>query len=368
MLGCPRCGVRLARQALAGQAHWVCESCGGHAINLAVLRKKIPPEAAYEVWRASNEGFPSRLNCPSCANGMVVAQVHLDGQELKVEVCRTCQFVWFDRKDLDGLPAPPPPPPVSKEKELPQEAREAMAIFETKRMAERAATESSGGAPDDGWKQALGWFGMPVEYDAAPLTRQPWATWILSAIILVVAVAGFFVEEVWQKFGFIPAEPFRLFGLTLVTSFLLHGGILHLVGNLYFLMAFGDNVEDLIGRKQFLALVAASALVGDLLHWMFDPSSTRPAVGASGGISGVIAFYALAFPKAQLGIVVRFFWVRFSAMWGFVLWVGIQFFTIYMMSEGRSSVAGTAHLGGALVGVAWWLALKPARPREPLLN
>src|SRR5690606_26695314 len=152
-----------------------------------------------------------------------------------------------------------------------------------------------------------GFFGMPVEHDASPLRRRPLATWIASALILLVSCLVFFLgSETLRALAFIPNEPWRLGGLTWLTSFFVHGGILHLVGNLYFLLVFGDNVEDLIGRKRFLAVLFSSALLGDLLHWMFEPRGTIPTVGASGGISGVIALYALAFPHARLGIMMRY--------------------------------------------------------------
>ncbi|MHC4677439.1 MAG: rhomboid family intramembrane serine protease, partial [Planctomycetota bacterium] len=112
------------------------------------------------------------------------------------------------------------------------------------------------------------------------------------------------------NWGLVPAELGRRFGLTFVTSFFLHGGLVHLFGNLYYLVVFGDNSEDVLGRGRYLLLIAAATIVGDIAHIVSDPGSTTPCIGASGGISGVLAYYCLRFPKASVGIVVFFHWVR----------------------------------------------------------
>jgi membrane associated rhomboid family serine protease len=105
---------------------------------------------------------------------------------------------------------------------------------------------------------------MPVEFDAPEEQRMPWATWLLSAIIICASLLAFSnLREVVQGFGLIPAEATRLDGLTFVTIFL-HAGIIHLAGNTYFLLAFGDAVENFLRPARYLALIALAALIGDL--------------------------------------------------------------------------------------------------------
>jgi membrane associated rhomboid family serine protease len=161
------------------------------------------------------------------------------------------------------------------------------------------------------------------------------------------------------EFGFVPAEALRLGGLTWLTSFFLHGGILHLIGNLYFLLIFGDNVEDHLGRWRYLLLILAATLTGDLVHVLAAPQSTVPSIGASGGISGVIVFYALQFPKARLAFLFRYFlyfrWLQIPAWAALVLWMLLQFFTAALQLSGLSNTAATAHLGGAAAGFLLWL-------------
>jgi len=145
----------------------------------------------------------------------------------------------------------------------------------------------------------------------------------------------------------------------LLTSFLLHGGILHLVSNMYFLLVFGDNVEDALGKAGYLGLIVAAALVGDLLHVIFDPRPQIPVVGASGGISGVILYYALKFPRAALGILLRilfyFRWVSLPAYVYVGFWVLLQILGAFQQVAGVTNVSALAHLGGASVGAAAWL-------------
>jgi membrane associated rhomboid family serine protease len=216
-----------------------------------------------------------------------------------------------------------------------------------------------GGAPDEYWKVLPSMLGLPVEEDSGPLRRAPWLTWGLAAAISIVSLLALSnLRAAINSWGLVPSQPWRHGGLTFLASFLLHAGILHLVGNVYFLVVFGDNVEDWLGRRRFLVLVVLSALAGDLLHILADPRSTIPCVGASGGISGVIAFYALTFPRARVGLPVMT-WVRLGWVWlpawvMFALWVALQVYGAHQQLAGQSNVSSFAHLGGAAVGLAFW--------------
>ncbi|MHC4494669.1 MAG: rhomboid family intramembrane serine protease [Planctomycetota bacterium] len=132
-------------------------------------------------------------------------------------------------------------------------------------------------------------------------------------------------------------------------------------GNLYFLVVFGDNSEDILGKARYLLMIAAAAIAGDVAHILSDPGSTIPCIGASGGISGILAYYCLRFPKAKVGIIL--FWVRWIRMpvgVMFVLWILLQIITAMKQSMGISNVAVFAHFGGAAVGILfWWFSRKP---------
>jgi membrane associated rhomboid family serine protease len=121
--------------------------------------------------------------------------------------------------------------------------------------------------------------------------------------------------------------------------------------NLYFFVVFGASVEDRLGKLWFLALLVAAHLAGVSLHMAADPGGAEPIVGASAGISGVIACYAVAFPQAKLGFffLVRFIAVR--AIWALVLFIVLQMFGAMEQLKGYSQVSYLAHLGGLAVGV-----------------
>lgn len=132
----------------------------------------------------------------------------------------------------------------------------------------------------------------------------------------------------------------------------------------YFLFVFGDNVEDALGKGRYLAVLLLAALVGDLGHIAFDPRAEIPLIGASGGISALVLFYALKYPRARLGIL---FWIFFYVRWlripayayvGF--WVVLQLLGAYQQVAGVTNISALAHLGGAAVGVAAWLLTREA--------
>lgn len=181
-------------------------------------------------------------------------------------------------------------------------------------------------------------------------------TWLAVAIIcLISAIAFLDLPAIIDTFGLIPAQWWRWGGATLITSFFIHGSIAHLVSNMYFLCIFGDNVEIELGWDRLIILLLLSTLGGDLFHILFDPRSLVPCVGASGGISGVLTYYALCFPHAKLAIfgwIVG--WIRIPAFCMFGLWIGLQLIGLQLQLSGHSPVSALAHLGGVIVGVIFW--------------
>jgi membrane associated rhomboid family serine protease len=279
-----------------------------------------------------------------------------------LDVCTRCQIVWFDPKEFEACPAMPVAAP--EEPVLDPAAREALAVEQVKRMAEQARRGEGRLQPVDSWWEVFpALLGLPVEVEVEPVRRAPVVTWSLAGAVVVLSLFALVnLEGAVHAFGFIPAEAWRYGGLTALTSFFLHGGIFHLLGNVYFLLVFGDNVEDFLGRRRFLLLLIASTVAGDVAHAWGDPHSMMPCVGASGGVSGVIAFYALRFPKARLGLYWRFLILirRITLpVWGaFVLWLLLQILIAGLQVGGGSPVSGLAHLGGAAAGAAMWAACR----------
>jgi membrane associated rhomboid family serine protease/Zn-finger nucleic acid-binding protein len=356
---CPRCRLPLQEVRTSGGVFWACRNCNGRAVTIELLRNRFTPESINPLWLHAMRGEGhAGAPCPSCQRPMIDVALS-DRADIEVDVCQHCHFVWFDAHEVDTLVAKPPP---TTQPELPQKARELLAIEKVKALAEESqGSDFDSAPPDEWWKQIAAFCGLPVEFDAPAEAGRPWTTWLLCAAIVCSSAIGFtHLHDTVQRFGLIPAEPTRLSGVTFLTSFFLHAGIIHLAGNMYFLLVFGDNVEDLLRPVRYLALIAISAFVGDLLHIATDPRSQIPLVGASGGIAGVIVFYALKFPRVHLAFLMRwgfvwFRWIRLPAWFALVLWILFQCIGAWEQKAGISSVSSFAHLGGAAVGFVAWL-------------
>ena len=344
---------------------WACSICGGRALSISLLRHFVARQPINHLWQAALKGdHPTPRACPSCQFSMVEVPLPTASAPFVLDVCKRCQFVWFDPLEFEEMPLAPPEFSVATPtRDLPMAAKEVLAEYKIKQIKEQSREGEFGEQPDEWWKCVPAFFGLPIEYDSNPLTRLPWVTWTCAVMILAISLAAFSdLRSVVDRFGLIPSEIGRMGGLTLISSFFLHGGVAHLLGNLYFLIVFGDNVEDFIGRRRFALLLIAATLCGDLFHVAADPGSTRPCIGASGGISGIIVFYALQFPQAKLGFLFRyalmFRWVSMRAYFALILWIVYQFLLAGMQMAGMSRVSAMAHLGGAAAGFFFWLWLR----------
>jgi membrane associated rhomboid family serine protease/Zn-finger nucleic acid-binding protein len=281
------------------------------------------------------------------------------GTGIGLDVCSRCEIIWIDPSEFEQLPEKEPY--RNPDDDLPPEAKEALAMRMIELQEERV-NKSIGGsgataeAPDEFWKIIPAFLGMPVEKDVAPVKNIPFITWGITLFCIVVYIFTFRnINQVADNWGFIPAEWLRHGGLTMITSAFLHGGFWHLLGNMYFLMIFGDNVEDEIGPFKYIGLILASIACSLFLHALLGGSDNIPMIGASGFISGVIAAYAFCFPKAKLSFVWRLhYWWALPAWFAFVVWLIIQFLFSYLSSNSiGGGVAYFAHIGGAAAGIVF---------------
>jgi membrane associated rhomboid family serine protease len=139
-----------------------------------------------------------------------------------------------------------------------------------------------------------------------------------------------------------------------LTSMFLHGGWMHLIGNMLFLWIFGDNVEDSMGHVRFLSFYLLCGIAAVLAQAVPDPNSTVPMIGASGAISGVLGAYLLLFPHARVHVLVALRFVmqrmRLPAIWVLLLWFGIQLISTLASGGKGGGVAFRAHVGGFIAG------------------
>jgi membrane associated rhomboid family serine protease len=155
-----------------------------------------------------------------------------------------------------------------------------------------------------------------------------------------------------------PVRPLVPPFLTLFTSMFLHGGWMHLIGNMWYLWIFGDNVEDAMGKFRFIVFYLLTGLVAGLAQIFISPHSTIPALGASGAIAGVLGAYLILYPKARVLTIIPLGWyiqtVRLPALLVLGLWFVIQLFYGLASLPGAGQTGGVAffaHIGGFVAGL-----------------
>jgi membrane associated rhomboid family serine protease len=359
MLTCPHEHGLLRQTKVAKGVAFVCAACGGRAILMPLLRQQLEPEVARDVWAAAVRSVTPGLPCPSCLQPSARITIAADGSEVELDVCRFCTCVWFDAGERERLADQPPPRPPDAD--LPPEVRQHLAIEKVREMA-RLERERVAAAPDLSLAKLPALFGMPVELDEIDERAgvgRPWLTWATAAAMAAISMLGFAQPSVIVSLALVPDRLGDSLGLALLTCFFVHAGWMHLLGNLWFLVVFGDDVEQVFGRARWGALIIAATVLGSLAQVLGDPRGGVPCVGASGGISGLIVCYALILPERRLGIWLwiawRPVWVAFSARTGLVCWFAMQAFLLWKQVAGISDVSALAHLGGVVAGVVVWL-------------
>ena len=205
--------------------------------------------------------------------------------------------------------------------------------------------------------------------DDNPSTSAPVVTWliILANVLVFIYMLLLPSEGALNRFilafGAIPGEITGRTGgspvghyPTLITSMFMHGGWLHIGGNMLYLWIFGDNVEDLMGHGRFLLFYLICGLAAAWTHILLSPASTVPLIGASGAIAGVLGGYLVLFPRARilslvpLGIFSRL--IPVPALVFLPLWFVLQLFSGFGSLGGEGAgVAFWAHVGGFIAGV-----------------
>ena len=193
--------------------------------------------------------------------------------------------------------------------------------------------------------------------DHNPSGRTPYVVYALIAANVLVFLYQLPMMETRELFRFydawamVPVEISNGVDLhTLVTSQFLHGGFMHIAGNMLFLWIFGDNMEDEMGHLGFLAFYLGCGVLAALAQWAAAPMDRVPMVGASGAIAGVMGGYLLMFPKAEVDVLIFFRVVQLRAWVMLGLWFAFQIGNGAVDMDGTGGVAYWAHAGGFVVG------------------
>jgi membrane associated rhomboid family serine protease len=222
---------------------------------------------------------------------------------------------------------------------------------------------------------------IPIS-DDNPAGTTPWVTWLIIALCVLVYLWELSLGQdrgaAMVVLGFIPAAFFGHAAvmpgfvsvsptLTIFTSMFIHGGLLHVAGNMLYLWIFGNNVEDQMGHIRYLLLYFTCGTAAALTMAYVDPTSRLPMIGASGAISGVLAAYVLFFPRARVTVIVPlgiiFYPFAISAIWVVGLWFGMQLLSAALADPGQPGTAWWAHVGGFACGLILTPVLKPRGSR-----
>jgi rhomboid family protein len=203
---------------------------------------------------------------------------------------------------------------------------------------------------------------FPIGDDNSQRRTLPVVTYVLVGLnvlmFLLELSAG---DDFIQKWAFVPArfaaDPAGDV-ITILTAMFMHGGWLHLFGNMLYLWIFGDNVEDAFGPLKFLLFYLLCGIAATLAQYYVSPSSRVPNVGASGAIAGVLGAYLLMFPGARVRVLVYNQIVALPALIVLGMWVvlqafsGIGSFAATNQSSDQGGIAYMAHVGGFVAGMA----------------
>ena len=210
---------------------------------------------------------------------------------------------------------------------------------------------------------------FPV-HDDNPTRITPYVTYVILAACVLVFFwqisLGDAVQQAVYSFGVIPSVLFASKSLpaelevlpawlTIFSSMFLHGGWMHLIGNMLYLWVFGNNVEDAMGHRRFVVFYLACGLLAALTQAVFNPQSEIPMIGASGAISGVLGAYLLLHPRARIlvvipiGILIYTPWI--AAYWVLGFWFILQLINSLVSASEMGGVAYGAHIGGFVAGM-----------------
>jgi len=272
-----------------------------------------------------------KLNCPNCLQNMTALSI---GQPELAEIdqCDRCGGIWLDHLEVDELSA----------------------LKEWSSARKQINSKLTWG---NWWFQLFSQ--MPIEFNIKP-RRFPVVTVSLIIVNVLIFMAQLLLDEsLWIELAAQGNE--IAFGEDLwaiVTSMFLHGGWLHLFGNMYFLYILGDNVEDVLGRARYLLFYLACGIVATMGYAFLNSSSDIALLGASGAIAGVMAAYLVLFRNSHLTFMF-FVWQRKMPVW---LWLGGWFLINVLMSliafsdaEPTGGIAWIAHVAGFVAGLIFIL-------------
>lgn len=348
---CPGCHNHKMREyEFHGEQVDTCEACGGLWFDNGELNKALSKadngddKVRVEETLGAHLGQAKR-QCGHCE--VSLERYHLmDGYQIEVDVCHSCSGIWIDRDESDKVVKSPLVKNLLAE------------------LDEKISTKT--------WIfQFLSQ--MPVEFNLKP-KKPPVVTYLLLALNILVFVGyGFdldMTDNVFARFALRADDVMHGSHVwTLFSHMFLHGDLIHLAGNMYFLYVVGDNLEDALGRGRFFVLYLVCGFAAAATQIAADPGSNIYMVGASGAIAGLFGMYLMWFRHASLTFMFIIYQKKLSPMAFFSIWLVFNIIGLIMAGEG---VAYWAHIGGFVAGLLMGIFLKDkvmqANPLIAMLN
>lgn len=317
-----------------------CDMCHGTFFDAHDIAKTWGKTAETSYWheRGIVDGQRgTRLLCPRDQEPMQEYRLKWDSSpRVVVDICPVCSGLWLD--EGEGTPL-----------------RTVLDDHETElTAAQKSSVRGYLVHAVVGLKMPL----LPVEV-FNPIRHRPLALYglifsIVAVFLWQLWVVHFFGDagkELARQFKFIPGrftEGEQMWGL--VTRGWMHSGWPHLIGNLYSLWIFGDNIEDRVGPRRFLLFYVAALFVSGFAYWLTHLHSEVAMLGASGAISGVMGAYVVLFPRVKLWLSLLLLRFRVPAAGYFGVWIACN---VWLASEGATGVAFASHIGGFAAGLAF---------------
>lgn len=348
---CPRCHVALRplHNGVVSLDH--CDFCRGNFLDVGEAGATFGAWAEPASWVAAHcatAKVSPGLFCPAGHGDMTAYDVHWDDEHVEVDVCPSCRGLWLDPHEGGRL------------------QRIVNAHGHQRHQAEHHPSlkeyffQLFTGMPIEVWNPVRT---RPVVVQGLVAMLVAIYVWQVAATLLQgegAVLPAMLQPAHWMLIPKLTVAGDHLYALLTYAFF--HGGLAHLLGNLYFLWIFGDNTEEKLGRFRFLLLFLVAAIAGGLLHLVIDPHSAIPMLGASGAISGIMAAYLWLFPRVRVWVVVFFFRFQVS-IWVYLgFWLAMQ---VGMAALQMPGVAWFAHIGGFLSGLLFVLLFRRRWQPDP---
>ena len=354
---CPHHQKRLVRRVLRDVEVDVCPDCYGLFFERRELERVLPGFHSSDLRALSRRRIlrTTELACPRCRELMLELRYGPVRSDYFVDRCISCSGIWLDVGELEEMLAATSVVDQVNRKKLLKSRRDPDA--DTVRLDSWSANAALSRL-----------LGLPVEVNRSCgiFSAGTYGLIALNVLLFTVFVATGSLRHMILAWGMIPANVLSPLGLlTLVTSVFLHVGLMHLVGNMYFLYVFGDNIEERLGTGAFIPYYLGLGIIANVVSALAGGHPAIPHVGASGAISGLMGTYLILYPRSQFVMVLS---SRRAAgpvlrlpAWAFLLiWVGFQ----CALTAMRTNVDVAAHLGGFAAGIAGGFALREKKARD----